>query len=192
MDASRGPESTREESVSLYELLKLAIHEQQYWLSEHQKRTAFFSSILMAALTATATGVVKAERTVHWIALLVGPILLLSLSSLGAASTALFYELYSQSVAARAKLEQALGLTSPGWSKCRADASGKAYWSGESLVPKAHIEKRLASGDSATFVDAQMKRGYHARVRLFFRVFTVIGFVSLALIAHQCVRRISP
>ena len=71
---------TIDKSINLEKLLEIEIKEEQHFLEAHQKRVAFYFSILSAILAATIAGAMQATSGIHYTLLLAGPVLIFAIA----------------------------------------------------------------------------------------------------------------
>ena len=171
-------------SVDLEKLLEVVIAEQQYWIDGHQKRVAFYSSLISAVFAATVAGALKADCSLEYLLLLIGPILVFSLAIIGRDGTFRFYQQVLEAITMRAKLEQALGLTN----ECFLQKNASGYWQNESLIAHRHIESRKSATSSKEFVEKSVSEGYQKSTRRLFLVFQVIAALIAVVLVVAAIR----
>ncbi len=157
-------------------LLKLILNEEHYFLREHQTKVNFYCTLISAIIAAAFAGFFNSEECIHYYALIIAPILIISISVLAVNGTFRSYQSYLEAVTIKAKLEQSLGLTA----KNEAADAGDDYWQGEALVPDRHIENRKGSECSKSFIEKYKNEGYQYWTRYLFYLFIVIGILMIA------------
>ena len=166
-------------SISLEKLLEIEINEEQHFLEAHQKRVAFYSSILSAILAATIAGAMKATNSYHYMLLLAAPVLIFAISYIARDGTFRIYQRFLEAITIRAKIEQVIGLTEP-MNKINNELK---YWSEESFIPPRHLKARLGRNSTEDFIDVNKNAGYHRSSRNLFITFQVVSaFIFLLLI----------
>jgi len=178
--------SEREQLLKLYEL---AISEEHHYLDAHHKRIDFYTGILSALLTGTMVGLFQAKQWYHFVFLCIAPVLICVVSRIAIQGTFRVYQLLLETITARAKIEQELGLTNrqPG----SAD-DPDSYWRSEPLISHRHIESRKKYKSSKAFIDAHVTKGLQLGARCLFRVFqwlsvlVLLGLLALAMWCARC------
>ena len=121
----------------------------------------------------------KADSSLDFIFLLVGPILVFAFAHIARGGTFLFYQRFLEAVSMRAKVEQALGLTDP----TTFPARDSGYWPGEAFVAPRFLRARQGSDTSQEFVDARKTTGYQkATLHLFLTFQVIAGGIAVALL----------
>ena len=170
--------------VDIQQLLDLTVREEQYALSAHQNRVAFYSSLISALFAGTVAGALQASATNHYLLLTAGPAIVFALCILGRDGTGRFYRRFREAVSTRAKLEQALGLTLP----LEVPDQAEVYWPGESLIPPRYLKARHEQPSSEKFIDSGLRTGYQAVTIRLFLLYQIVasaiaaGLVTLAVI----------
>jgi hypothetical protein len=159
----------------LQKLLETKIQEEHYFLEAHQKRIAFYFSVVTAILAATVAGAINASSPEHYLLLLPGPLLVLALAKIARFGTFRFYQRFLETVTMRAKLEQALGLTRP--HTIRNEEAD--YWPEEALIPGRHIRSRKACESSDAFIEKHGNLGYQKATHSLLSVVQVIAVCLL-------------
>jgi hypothetical protein len=170
----------------LFKLREIAHDEELAFLEAHQKRVAFYSSLISAILVATLAGALKAENALHYFLLILGPVLVFSIAAIAKDATRRFYRRYVEAVTMEAKLDQALDLTDPDWLPKR--TSG--YWIDESLIPQRFLNSRKEAENSQAFIDKRLDTGYQGATRSLFVMFEVIAVVLAVCLI--CVAVVTP
>ena len=163
-------------------LLEMTRDDEHTSLDAHHKRVAFYSSLISAILAATVAGAMRADTWLHYLLLLVGPVLVFSLATIARDGTFRFYQRFLEAVTTRAKLDQSLGLTDPDLLP-RPDTG---YWLNESLVPPRYLKSRSDVTGSQEFIDKRKTTGYQRptiRLLFTFQVIAVVMAVGLIVLA---------
>jgi hypothetical protein len=167
-------------SLNLGKLLEIEIHEEQHFLEAHQKRVAFYTSILSAILAATIAGGMKAESGYHFALLLAGPLLIFVISHIARDGTFRIYQRFLEAITIRAKIEQAIGLTSP---INELLDTPNIYWKDESFIPPRHLDARQKFKSTSQFLEESNKAGYHRSSCNLFLTFQFVSiFIAIVLI----------
>lgn len=162
------------ERCELLKLLELYIDEEHKFLESHQKRVAFYSSIISAVLAATIAGIFKSTESIHYLFLIVGPILIYIICLIALDGTFRFYQRYLETVTQRAKIEQLLLLTQP---TVVNDRKNILYWSDEPVIPERLLQSRMNMESSSIFIEQSKNKGYQKITKLFFILFQSIAFM---------------
>lgn len=168
-------------SIDKLRLLEISISEEHYFIDAHQKRINFYSSLISAILAATIAGTMKATRSIDFLLLCVGPILISFLSWTAKKACLRFYQRFLEAITVRGKLEAELGFAE------KFTNENAAYWKGEPLIPTRHLNDRKESGNSESFVRGHVSRGDPSGPPRLFTAFLLIGVVlliALVLIAY--------
>lgn len=172
-----------EQGEKLLKLYELAVNEEHHFLDAHQKRVAFYSSILSALVAGIFAGLFRSSEWYHLAILCVGPILVFVVSKVGIDGTFRLYQRFLEAVTIRAKLEQELGLTKKRSVNTNATDS---YWQSEPIIPLRHIESREGYESSDAFIKEHSTKGYHLwTIRLFrgFQWVALLMFVAILSLA---------
>jgi hypothetical protein len=161
----------------LLKLYESAVNEEHYFLDAHQKRVAFYLSILSAIVAGVVAGLFQASEWYHLAILCVGPVLIYAVSAIGIEGTFRLYQRFLEAVTIRAKLEQELGLTKK---RSVGTNATNSYWQSEAIIPLRHIESRKDYESSDAFIKEHARRGYHLWTIRLFRVFQGIAFLMFA------------
>ena len=169
-----------EDQSKILELYITSVNEEHYFLTEHQKRVAFYVGLVSAIFTLTVGGFLKATEWYQFVALgLVGGILIMEMSKVAKSGTQRMYQRFLETVTTRAKLEHDLGL-----SQGRRQ-SGMGWVHKEPYSPGRHLESR--SNDqwktSRAWVDAHldMKENYHGVSRTLFSIAWWVGIILIVM-----------
>lgn len=155
-------------------LLELFIQEEQYFLQEHQSRIKFYTGLITGLIAATFGGLLNVKNDLHYYALLVGPILIIIISSFAIRGTFRMYQRYLEAITQRAKIEQKLGLTLKNEIFKEND-----YWQKEAIISQRHILNRKKFESSELFISHFSKLGYHKSTVNLFKTFMFIGILSV-------------
>jgi len=164
---------------------QLVVEEEHYFLTEHQRRIAFFSSFITTILAATFAGFVSSDKWHHFYLLSAGPISVIVISYIAKMGVGRIYQRFLETITVRAKLEERLGFTL----KPTQRQKNKRGWSlTEPIVPLRHLESRVDSSyaSSREWVDAhlQKRENYHGVSIILFNTFIIIGvLILIALLA---------
>lgn len=173
-----------DKSLSLEKLLEIEINEEQHFLEAHQKRVAFYSSILSAILAATIAGAMKATSGIHYTLLLAGPVLIFAIAHIARDGTFRIYQRFLEAITIRAKIEQVIGLTEP-IKKIRFSLE---YWADEPFVPSRHMKARRKENSTDGFIEARKKLGYHRSSRNLFITFQITAVLILFVLAYAAIK----
>lgn len=174
---------TIDKSINLEKLLEIEIKEEQHFLEAHQKRVAFYSSILSAILAATIAGAMKATSGIHYTLLLAGPVLIFAIAHIARDGTFRIYQRFLEAVTIRAKIEQVIGLTKP-ISELSHDAE---YWVDEPFIPSRHMQARRKENSTEDFIEASKRLGYHRSTRNLLYTFQIVGFFILIVLIYAAI-----
>lgn len=166
------------DSELLWKLYESFVAEEHYFLAEHQKRIAFFSSLISAIFAATIAGIIRSENSTHLGFLALGPVLTIALCFLAKEGTFRLYQRFLEAIASRAKLEQQMHLTEP-----LPSTSELGYWNTEALISARHREARGSYGSSAEFIASRSRSGYEGVARRVFLVFQICSVGILVILA---------
>ncbi|HXF91027.1 MAG TPA: hypothetical protein VNJ29_03755 [Candidatus Nitrosotenuis sp.] len=174
------------DNKTLIEVYKVTLGEEQFFNNTFENRLAFFTGLLSSLLTAIILGIFYAKDTLEFVALLVGPIALVLVAVRGIHAVKRASERISKILTVRAKIEQALGLTTPFRSQGKIS---DLYWEKEPIVNVEHLESRKKHKSSSEFIQYAMndKKGYLTGIITFFRIFILIGFLSEGIILYKVV-----
>lgn len=161
------------------ELYKICVEEEHYFLSEHQKRIAFYTGLLSAVLTITIGGFLKATAWYHHGMLVLGGLLFAAISKIAKAGTGRLYQRFLETVTTRAKFEQDLGFS-------QQRGQGKGGWvKTEPYSPARHLNSRTDDKYKASndWVDAHLKKkdNYHGISSTLFLVAFWIGIILMVI-----------
>jgi hypothetical protein len=121
------------------QLLPLAWEQEKYFLEEVHRRLVFFGSLLPALLGATVAGVLSATEWFHFLAIGVGPLVILMVGRAARDAMKRSSRRFLEAVTLRAKCEHALGMTNP------RPGPGRSTWvETESFVCGRHLRGRLS------------------------------------------------
>ncbi len=163
--------SMKEDEINI-KLLEITIQEEHYFLQEHQNRIKFYTSLITGIVAATFGGLINAKIDLHYYALLVGPVLILAISSFAIDGTHRMFQRYLEAITQRAKIEQILGLTS------KTKQVDNGYWQEESIISERHLLSRKKFDSSELFIKHFSKLGYHRNTIHLFRIFQLVGILS--------------
>ncbi len=169
--------------IDFEKLLEIEIDEEHHFLEAHQKRVAFYSSILSALTAATIAGAMKASLSYHYFLLLAGPLLIFSISHIAKDGTFRIYQRFLEAITIRAKLEDVLGLTT---SLKEFNIEAK-YWSDEPFIPHRHLEARMGSQSTNDFIESRKKSGYHKSSLYLFNTFQFVAVLIFFLIIYSSI-----
>jgi len=174
----------------LLKLYELAVSDQHIFAREHQNRIHFHAGLISALLVATVAGLIKSSHSYHFVALLLGPALIFTISHIAVGATFRLYQCLLEAITMRAKIEQELGLTK---SRITESKGNNEYWQSEQIVPYRHIKSRRDFQSSQAFVLANLSKGYQRWTRYLFRLFQLISiflfFVLLILAIYKYVSK---
>lgn len=172
------------EKDDLFKLYRLVIEKEQYFLTEHQKRIAFYAGLLSTLVAATTVGIFYAEKWYHFVLVLIGPVLVIKVSSLAERGATRLYQRFLETITMLAKVEEDLGLT-----KARnkdAKPNGKGWVTVEPFVTKRHMDSRVEGEikSSKDWVDAHLvkRENYHGVTMSLFRFAKVLGCLLFGFI----------
>lgn len=161
------------------ELYKICVDEEHYFLSEHQKRIAFYTGLLSAILTLTIGGFLKATTWYHFGMLAVGGLLLATVSVIAKAGTGRIYQRFLETVTTRAKLEHDLRL-----SEDRGREEG-GWPEAEPYSPTRHLESRSNKKwkTSKDWVEAhsRKRKNYRGVSRMLFSLVFCTGIILMVV-----------
>ena len=186
------------EKEDLFKLYRLVVEQEEYFITEHQKRIAFYVGLLSTLIAGTVAGIFYAESWYHFVPLMIGPILIVGMALLAKRGATRFYQRFLETITMRAKVEEDLGLTQE---RIKGSEVSDISWvTSEPFVTKRHMDSR-AEGECKTskdWVDVYLKKkdSYHGvTMRLFgfayflgwfLFAFTVsIAFIKLLLALAQ-------
>ncbi|MCK4664019.1 MAG: hypothetical protein KAT68_14215 [Bacteroidales bacterium] len=155
-------------------LLELAINEEQHFLQEHQSRIKFYMGLISTLIAATFAGFLNSKENFHYYALIIGPILILIISTFAIKGTYRLYQRFLEAITVRAKLEQELGLT-----ERKDNKDKKVYWKTEPIISSRHIKSRMNSDSSENFIKKSSNKGYHLWTKYLFNLFQLISIVMM-------------
>ena len=159
----------------LIELYKVAVEEEHRGLESHQARVSFLAGFISAILAATVAGVIQGSEWFHYLFLMLGPALIISLSLLGFRVSSEFYVRFLSAISMRAKIEDELGLTAR-----RLRRRSTWIWPEEAIVPTRHLTSRKHYSESSqAWVDGHRITGYNRSARMLFGGAIVLGSVLL-------------
>lgn len=163
----------------LLELYKVAVHEEHFYIGEHQRRLAYFATLISALLGVTFIALGLDPGILHWrIAVACVPLLAAGVAVLAPFSAARSYRRFLIAVTTRAKIEAELGLLEP------LDAAATKYgWAREGIVFGQHHRDRAGADGARHFVDKSRHRGQQGLAAALFGVVAVGAFALAALIA---------
>lgn len=163
------------EAVKLWEW---TLSQEQFFLEAHQKRFAFFSSLISAILAATIAGIMRADASLDFITLLFGPALIFVFALIGRAGTFRFYQRFLETITIRAKTEQILGLANPRELVRHQDD----HWAAEPIIPDRHLKIRKDFASSEEFIERMKNEGYQKSVNQVFLFFKAVAIFLAALL----------
>ncbi|MBN1391794.1 MAG: hypothetical protein JW947_03215 [Sedimentisphaerales bacterium] len=101
-----------EKEEKLLELYKLTIEQENYFLSEHQHRVAFYIGLISALLAGTVAGVFQSYeyKWYYFLLLLLGPISIAVVSCIAIKGADRLYQRFLESITMLKKVEHDLGL----------------------------------------------------------------------------------
>lgn len=159
----------------LLKLLEISISEQHFYVEAHHKRIDFYSGLVLALFTGTAFGIYNASEPIHYIYLIIVPILIFAFSIIAIKGTGRIYQRLLESITIRAKIEQMLGFVD---NPLPSNEVNQYYWGLEPLIPNRHIESRTKFESSQAFITQHKSEGLQKWATVLFRVFQ---FTSIAL-----------
>ncbi|HUT28280.1 MAG TPA: hypothetical protein VMX13_00700 [Sedimentisphaerales bacterium] len=180
-----------EEDERLFNLYKLAIQEQQYFLSEHQKRVGFYMGLISALLAGTVAGFFKCERWYHYIVLTLGPISMGVVANIAIQGVDRLYQRFLEAITVIKKLEVDFGLARdrtvdgqnlPTGVQNNLASSDSSWMLTEPLIPYRYLQSG-GGGTSKGWVDARMRlagggrRNYNGVVCSLFSMVRGLGIV---------------
>jgi hypothetical protein len=165
------------------DLYKLVVDEVHKYHTLHHQRVLYFSGLVTTILGGVFLGLVKSTIWYHYAFVAVGLLLLVQVCEVGRVGIAGAYRLLLEAITMRAKLEQALLLTEPGWSATRSTDS--AYWQAEPLIPSRHLEDRRQFSDSSAAWQAHFLAEGNQRWPVRFLMYSQI--LGLLLLLTSCV-----
>ncbi|MHC4648845.1 MAG: hypothetical protein ACYTBJ_25590 [Planctomycetota bacterium] len=177
---------TKQEEEKLLRLYELTIEQEKYFLSEHQKRVAFYTGLISTLVVATVAGLLKCNRWYHYTALTAGPISVAFISHLAKRGADRLYQRFLETITMIKKIEYDLG-----WRQERnRKPSEKDDWlANECLLPMRYLKAvdPSKSKDSEQWVTQHMirsekgKRNYNGVATMLFTV------VKWAAIVGTCI-----
>jgi hypothetical protein len=169
--------------TDLLDLYKTSIDEMRQLGDAYERRLTWFTSLVSALGAATVAGVMQAREWPEFLAVLIGPLLLVCISRLARQGLSRFYQAFLAAVSARAKLEQRLGLTHE--PPTSSDAHADDYWRNEPIVALRYIKSRKDYESSDRWIDVRMQDGDQKWTRRLFLTTEAVGWIlgiAIALI----------
>ena len=163
----------QEKPIDYIKLLQIAVEEEHWALQSHQNRVAFYASFITAILAISIAGFIDAKETMHYLILLIGPIIVFVVSLIALDGTFRFYQRALEAITIRAKCEQAIGITDSNV----VPKNVPEYWKEESLIPDRYLEARTSTISSSEFINQNISLGYQKSTRRLFIFFQGISIV---------------
>lgn len=164
----------------LLDLYKIVVEEEHFFLNEHQKRVAFYTSLLVTLTSGMITGYFFSEKIIHFWLLLLGAITVISISFLARFGTERMYQRFLESITVRAKLEHRLEVKT---STSQEQGENASWVTNEPLVTKRHIDSRhnLKYKTSEDWVKGHLKKitNYHGITVVLFDIGIILGGMFL-------------
>ena len=123
------------------ELYKLAVEEVHKYHLLHHQRAVYFSGLITTILGAAGLALLKSSAWQHYLFSALVLALLILVCQVGRAGIGGAYRLLLEAISIRAKLEQALHLTTASW--LETGDRTLEYWAEEPLIPSRHINDRI-------------------------------------------------
>ncbi len=164
------PQNNHKENV--YELIKIYMLEEQYFLESHQKRVVFFISTIVAIMAATIAALTRLEPSFASFGLLFGPASMYALTHYGKEGTYRFYQRFIETVTIKAKLQNIAGLDVPG-----VDFSEEFGWRSEPVIPDRHVASTIEFENSSQFKNALDRKGYQGVVESLLFSFKILSII---------------
>jgi len=168
------------EKEDLFTLYRLVIEQEEYFLTEHQKRIAFYVGLLSTLIVGTVAGIYYAKNWYHFVPLVVGPILIVGIASLAKRGTTRLYQRFLETITILAKVEEDLGLTQERNKDSK--VSDIRWVTSEPFVTKRHMDSRAEGKTSKDWVDVHLtkKDNYHGVTMNLFGLAHLLGWLLFA------------
>jgi len=164
--------------MKLYELY---INEEYKYIDAHQDRLKFYMSFISGLFAAIIAGILNSTNKIDFISLLIGPVVIIVLSSFAKKSIHRQYNRFLETVTQRSKVEKLLGLTSP----LIPETESESNWDKEPIIFERHLKSRSDFISSKDFVDKNVDKGYNKiSKRLLFSV-QVLAIVLLIILVNR-------
>jgi hypothetical protein len=168
----------------MLELYALVIKEEQYFISEHQNRVAFFSGLISALLGGTVLGIFSAKEWYHFAILMIAPLTIVAVSIIAIMATRRPFQRFLETVTMKAKIEHDLGYAKP---RGRIEPGEYHRWvASEPLVSKRHLDSRNdpTFSTSQQWVTAHLNKwfNYQGVAKLIFGISIAVGSVLFLVV----------
>ncbi len=153
-------------NIDLKELYKETLQEQRYFSEDHNKRIVGFTGLISAITFATLAGFLKVSQPLHYLALLLGPVAMFTVSQVALEAIKGLHRRWLECISMRAKIEYRLGLMNPSSGPTEKPLD---YLRCEPLVPPRHIEDFEKHQSSQNWLDMAEGQGYQKHVTFLFK-----------------------
>lgn len=158
--------------LTVYEAAK---RDEHFFVEQHQRRLAYFTSLIIAVVGGIVLGTVHAKGVTAHLLLVLLPLLLVVVARYAIEATGTIYRRFLETITVIAKLEHEMHMTAP--------RPGNGWFGSEPYVHMRHINSRGESGTSAAFVEKHMTEGYRDVVVGMLNKARLIGWVATGLLA---------
>jgi|GEM_PF-6944176 len=151
-------------------LLEIITQEEKEFRNTFHRAFTFLSVFLSTIFLGVISASINIKINAHYFLLIMGPAIVFIVAQIGVSITENYIRRTLETITIRAKIEQKLGLTKPGY-----NSSG--YWSEESLFPGRYIKGRNSFKSSNDFVDKLSKKGISKHISRLFRLFQIMSVI---------------
>lgn len=170
----------------LIEIYKTTVLEEQFFLSDHHKRLAFYIGFISTLFVGTIAGIYKAQEAYEYLLIIVGPLAIWVLSFVGYKISKRAYKRFLETITVKAKIERKLNLDKK---PINVDDQDTDWISTEQILNSRDIENQKKGNfkTSAEWVDNQMSRrgSVHANTKLLFIAISIFAIFPLYIAGNQ-------
>lgn len=159
----------------LLHVYEAAKRDEHFFVEQHQRRLAYFTSLIIAVIGGIVLGTVHAKGVTAHLLLLLLPLLLVVIAEYAKQATGMIYRRFLETITVIAKLEQDLDMASI--------RTGTRWFEFEPIVHMRHLQSRAQSGTSEEFVVKHMEEGYREVVMGMLTKARYAGWFAFALVA---------
>jgi hypothetical protein len=172
-----------DEEEKLLRLYDLEIKREYCWVTEHQKRIAFFTGLISALVGGTVAGLLKADAWYYWTVLAMGPIIIVGVAKTARQGSDRVYKRWLETITTLMKIEKDLELADPR----NSEPGEQDNWvASEQFITKTHLDSR--TGDefktSEEWVDYHRtkKTTYQGAANSLFQYATRLGWILFGIV----------